>query len=91
MVTLKVTATRPNIVVVVADDLGWGDVSYHGSDEIHTPNIDALAADGVALESYYVSPMCSPSRATLLSGRHPIHTVAHRAHDSEPHSDATRL
>lgn len=74
MVTLKVTAMRPNIVVVVADDLGWGDVSYHGSDEIHTPNIDALAADGVALESYYVSPMCSPSRATLLSGRHPIHT-----------------
>ncbi|XP_077531580.1 arylsulfatase B-like [Haemaphysalis longicornis] len=74
IVTLRASAMRPNIVVVVADDLGWGDVSYHGSEEIHTPNIDALATDGIALDSYYVSPMCSPSRATLLSGRHPIHT-----------------
>ncbi|XP_037582073.1 arylsulfatase B-like [Dermacentor silvarum] len=67
-------AARPNIIVVVADDLGWGDVSFHGSEQIHTPNIDALAADGIVLDSYYVSPMCTPSRATLLSGRHPIHT-----------------
>lgn len=74
VVTVKVSGMKPNIVVVVADDLGWGDVSYHGSEEVHTPNIDALAADGIALESYYVSPMCTPSRAALLSGRHPIHT-----------------
>ena len=55
---------KPNIVIIMADDLGWNDVGYHGS-EISTPSIDALAAEGVKLENYYVccpeSPYCSPS------------------------------
>jgi arylsulfatase A-like enzyme len=62
---------KPNIVVILADDLGYGDVGYHGSD-IQTPNIDKLAKEGIKLESFYVAPMCSPTRAGLLTGRYPI-------------------
>jgi arylsulfatase A-like enzyme len=61
---------RPNIVMIVADDLGWNDVGYHGS-EIRTPNLDALAAGGVQLDHYYVWPVCSPTRTALLTSRNP--------------------
>ncbi|XP_033020061.1 arylsulfatase B isoform X2 [Lacerta agilis] len=65
---------RPvNLVFVLADDLGWGDVSWHGS-EISTPTLDALGAGGVRLESYYTQPLCTPSRSQLLTGRYQIHT-----------------
>ncbi|MCC6698471.1 MAG: sulfatase-like hydrolase/transferase [Candidatus Hydrogenedentes bacterium] len=64
-------ASRPNIVILVADDYGWGDVGYHGS-TIRTPNIDRLAGEGAALERFYVFPVCSPTRAGLLTGRNPL-------------------
>jgi arylsulfatase A-like enzyme len=64
-------APRPNIVYIMADDLGWKDVGYHGS-EIKTPHIDALAKAGVRLEQFYVMPVCSPTRASLMTGRYPI-------------------
>ncbi|KPP57033.1 hypothetical protein Z043_125287, partial [Scleropages formosus] len=64
---------QPHIVFVLADDQGFRDVGYHGS-EIHTPTLDRLAADGVKLENYYVQPMCSPSRSQLMTGRYQIHT-----------------
>jgi arylsulfatase A-like enzyme len=62
---------RPNIVFVLVDDLGWGDVAYHNS-EIATPNIDALASQGVRLERAYAFPICSPTRAALMTGRTPL-------------------
>ena len=64
-------ADRPSIVLIVADDLGYGDVGFHGSD-IQTPNLDQLAATGVSLEQFYVAPMCSPTRAGLMTGRYPL-------------------
>src|SRR5215510_10053433 len=62
---------RPHIVYIVADDLGWKDVGFHGSD-IRTPNIDKLAQGGARLEQFYVQPMCTPTRAALLTGRYPF-------------------
>lgn len=67
-------ARPPHIVFIVADDLGYNDVSVHGSPQIPTPAIDALARAGVLLANYHVQPVCSPSRASFLSGRHVIHT-----------------
>jgi len=63
-------AQPPNIIYIIADDLGWKDVGFHGSD-IKTPNLDQLAETGVELETFYVQPMCTPSRAALLTGRYP--------------------
>lgn len=64
-------APRPNVIVIVADDLGYGDTSAYGSKIIRTPNIDALAADGVRFTSGYVThPVCAPSRAAILTGRY---------------------
>lgn len=60
----------PNIVFVLADDLGYADIGYHGgAGQIRTPIIDKLAYQGVRLENYYVQPLCTPSRGTLLSGK----------------------
>ena len=58
----------PNFLVIIADDAGWNDFSYHGS-EIQTPVIDSLAQSGVELNRFYVAPTCSPSRASLLTGK----------------------
>lgn len=61
----------PNVVIMLADDLGWGAVGYH-SDWVQTPSIDRLAREGIELDRFYVAPMCSPTRAGLMTGRYPI-------------------
>ena len=65
------TQVAPNIVFILVDDLGWNDVGYHDS-EIATPAIDALAESGVALDRSYAFPVCSPTRAALMTGRNPL-------------------
>jgi len=61
---------RPNILLIVADDLGWGDVGWHGGLG-RTPHMDRLVAEGVELDRHYVQPVCTPTRAALLTGRYP--------------------
>ena len=77
MSTLVTSPPPPPIVLILLDDLGFNDVSFHGSQQIATPQIDALAAEGVALEQAYVMPVCSPSRACFLTARHSMHTGIH--------------
>lgn len=62
---------RPHIVHIVADDLGWKDVGFNGLEDFQTPNIDALANGGAVLEQFYVQPMCTPTRAVIMTGRYP--------------------
>jgi len=63
----------PNVIVIVADDLGYDDVSWHDP-VVLTPNLGSLAQNGIILEGHYVQPVCTPTRAALMTGYYPIHT-----------------
>jgi len=73
----------PNVVIVLVDDLGFSDLSCYGS-EIPTPNLDALAAAGVQWTNFHVTPMCSPTRAALLTGVNPHRAGAGHVANSDP-------
>lgn len=84
----------PNFVLLLADDLGYGDLSCYGSSEIHTPNIDRMAEEGARLKEFYAFPTCTPSRAALLTGRYPLRSgltrvLAPREHFGIPDSEIT--
>lgn len=74
---------RPNIVFILADDLGWADLGCQGSDYYETPHIDRLAAEGMRFTRYYASPNCVPSRAALMSGHYAPRTGMYTVGDSE--------
>src|ERR687898_183765 len=62
--------TRPNVVLIVMDDVGYGDYGAYGAPDIKTPNIDRLARDGVRFTDFYAAPSCSPTRVALITGRY---------------------
>ena len=66
----QAASSKPNIVVILTDDQGWGDLSVNGNKNLNTPNIDSLAKDGAMFDRFYVCPVCSPTRAEFLTGRY---------------------
>ena len=76
--------SQPNIVFILTDDQGYGDLSCHGQPTLKTPNIDRLAAESVRLTRFFVSPTCAPTRSALMSGRAPFYVgVTHTIHERE--------
>ena len=71
---LPAQETRPNVVLIMTDDQGYGDLGATGNPVIRTPHLDALAAGSASMLSFYVSPVCSPTRAALMTGRYPYRT-----------------
>lgn len=75
IVPLAAKETKPNVILIMADDMGWGDTGFNGNTTIQTPNLDRLASDGVILDRFYsAAPVSSPTRASVLTGRHPFRT-----------------
>lgn len=98
--TSAIAAQRPNIIIVMADDMGYGDLSCYGHPTIRTPNLDRMAAEGLRFTDFYAGAnLCTPSRAALLTGRHPIrsgmaggpkrHVLYPNATNGLPHSEIT--
>ncbi len=70
----ETSSNKPNILLIITDDQGWGDIHSHGNDKIDTPVLDELAASGARFNRFYVSPVCAPTRASLLTGRYHLRT-----------------
>ena len=67
-----VGSNRPNVILCMTDDQGWGDVSYNGLKKTRTPTLDAMAAAGIRFNRFYAQQSCSPTRASVMTGRHPL-------------------
>ena len=69
----KANSSRPNIILIMCDDLGWGDVGFNGNKIIKTPHLDTMANSGIKFDRFYAAaPVCSPTRGSVLNGRHPF-------------------
>ena len=91
----SLAAERPNVVLIMSDDQGYGDLGVHGNPVIQTPNIDRLAAESVEFRTFYVCPVCAPTRASLMTGRYNYRTrvtdtYIGRAADGPRRGDACR-
>jgi arylsulfatase A-like enzyme len=73
------SAQRPNVVLIITDDVGYGDIGSYGAPDIKTPNIDRLAKEGVKLTDFYAAPQCTPTRAALITGRYQQRVLLERA------------
>jgi arylsulfatase A-like enzyme len=83
---------KPNVVFIVADDMGWADIGYHNA-EIRSPNLDKLAKAGIELDCHYVQPQCTPTRVALMTGQYPMR-INHKnaqAHNEEAFSIGTQI
>ncbi len=73
LVPASMSASPPNVIFVMCDDLGWGDVGFNGNEVIRTPHLDAMAANGLKFDRFYAAaPVCSPTRGSVVTGRHPF-------------------
>src|SRR5687767_9259785 len=82
----------PNIVVILADDLGYGELGAYGQQRIRTPRLDRMAAEGMRFTQFYAgSTVCAPSRATLLTGRHTGHSPVRDNYGTGTHADDNEL
>ncbi|MGB5437446.1 MAG: sulfatase-like hydrolase/transferase, partial [Maribacter sp.] len=65
---------RPNVIIIITDDQGYGDFGYTGNPHVKTPNIDHFAEESIRFTNFYVSPVCAPTRASLMTGRYSLRT-----------------
>eukprot|EP00040_Diaphanoeca_grandis_P007286 m.40385 g.40385 ORF g.40385 m.40385 type:complete len:523 (-) comp18466_c0_seq2:486-2054(-) len=96
IVSINAYATPPNVALIIVDDYGHTDIGYHNKlydNLLQTPNLDLLAGNGIKLETYYVQPICTPTRSQLLSGRYQIHTGLQHGviHPDEPYGLPTSI
>src|SRR6266536_6076417 len=79
------TPSRPNIIFLLADDLGYGDIGAFGQKKIRTPNLDRMAAEGMRLTQHYAgNAVCAPSRCVLMTGKHPGHAWIRNNREVQP-------
>ena len=85
-------ADRPNVLLILTDDQGWGDIHSHGNEKLDTPNLDRLAEQGARFERFFVSPVCAPTRAAMLTGRYSLRCGVHgvtRGHETMRSGEVT--
>ena len=86
LASLAAAAKQPHLILVVGDDVGWNNVGWHGNSEVQTPTMDRLAREGAILNRMYAYCWCSPSRASIMSGRFPFHVFQSQSAASSPDS-----